>query len=803
MASTFLGLNTAVQGLMAAQVGVDTAGNNIDNASTPGYSLEVVNQVTSPWLDVSTPTGAMAQIGTGTQVESITRVRDSFLDSEYRDQNQALGQAQVQQNTLNQISGIINEPSTTGISNALQNFYSSWDNLESNPSDLSALTEVQQNGVTLTQTLNQTSTQLTQLSGDVQNSLTTYVTQANSLVSQVAGLTQEINLQQATGSSPNNLLDQRDELLDQLSLMGNVSVTQSTSTPAKPASVTLGDIKNGGGQVGGGVPGTTEIVVNGTTFDLSGVTLAGSGASTDVSALNNVTSSGGVTLGSLVNITENSAGQLAFTTKSVGSGSTISFAGTGYSAGDAVLGTSASQVGASGSDSYVQTSGLQGSTALGATTTINPGDSFSVSIGGGAAVNVALNSGSSALNNTPNQVVSTVNSALQAAGLSGQVTATLSNGGQIQLLSPSGENLLVQNTSGTPLTALGFTSQDQTNIQSLQVPTGNSLASGSSYQVALGGLVVVSNGQAATLSTAGSGAGSTVQATHFDSTSGTFQAATATPLDTMQPGGELQGTIDSLGYLATYTGDLDNIAQTLASGAMTVTLPGSWSLNGSSATFPVGGTLPDGTSFSAGDSLSSYAADGVTQSTDSSGNTTYSVPAGTQVTVNGINGLQALGYAQNGQPAGQPAFFVSSVNGDAITAANISVGVTPQEIASGTTTNSGDGTLAAAISGTQNVTTTFPNPVDPSSTMNGTLDDYLQSAVGELGIQGQTANNNVTNQTALVQQLSTQRQSVSGVSIDEETANVLEDQQAYSASAELIQTINSMFQSLFAAVSAT
>ncbi len=568
MPSTFMGLQTAVRGLMAQQLAIDTTSHNIDNANTPGYSRQRVDLVESPALNLPGVGVNPGQLGTGVQSEDITRLRDRFLDSQYQNQNQYLGQAQVQQDTLNKITGIINEPSNTGISTSLQNFWNAWDKLGSNPGSLSARTEVQQTGVTLAQTLNQTSNQLTSLSTDIRNNLSARVTQVNSNLGQIANLNQEIQNVQATGQTPNDLMDQRDELVDQVSQLANVTVSQTAATPTKPAI----------------------------------------------------------------------------------------------------------------------------------------------------------------------------------------------------------------------------------------------------YQLSIGGQVVVANNQVGTLSVSSSSPVG-IQVTHFDSTTQAFD--TTAPLDNiLSPGGELQGTLNSLGYVASYQGNLDNIAQALAGtstqGQMNVKLQGTWSLvgitGGGTPTFPVSGTFADGTTFAKGDPITkpAYASEGITASTNSDGTVVATIPSGATVTVNGLNGLQQIGFSQSG--LGQ-AFFVSSVVGQPINAANISVGVTAPQIAAGTRVQPGttvampgDGTLAIAMSGVKDIQTSFPNPTNSTLTMTGTVNNFLQAVVGQLGIQGQQANNQVTNQQSLVQQLDKQRQSVSGVSLDEEMASMIKYQQAYSASAKMISTISQMLDTLMNAV---
>ncbi|MCL6627405.1 MAG: hypothetical protein K6T68_12565, partial [Alicyclobacillus shizuokensis] len=220
------------------------------------------------------------------------------------------------------------------------------------------------------------------------------------------------------------------------------------------------------------------------------------------------------------------------------------------------------------------------------------------------------------------------------------------------------------------------------------------------------------------------------------------------------------------------------------------------------ATLPVDMTI-GGQSYSAGTLLSDIAADnpslGITF--DASGDAT--IPQGTQITVAGLNALEEMGYNENGDHA--PPLFLAGTgtSGQPITAANITVNPDVlsdvSQLAAGLSTNAGDGTLATTISSLKSAEIQFSDAADSSATMplkQGTLDEFLQAVVGQLGIQGQQADQEVSAQQAVMQQIDMQRQSVSGVSIDEEMSNLIQYQQAYNASAKVISVINDLLDTL-------
>lgn len=127
MRSTFHGLETSKRGLFAQQTAMNTTGHNIANANTVGYSRQVVNFTASRPIEVPgiSSSTAPGQLGTGVNFSDIGRVRESFLDGQYRDQNQSLGNWEVQRATLGRIEEIINEPSETGMSSVLDDFWNS------------------------------------------------------------------------------------------------------------------------------------------------------------------------------------------------------------------------------------------------------------------------------------------------------------------------------------------------------------------------------------------------------------------------------------------------------------------------------------------------------------------------------------------------------------------------------------------------------------------------------------------------------------------------------------------------------
>jgi flagellar hook-associated protein 1 FlgK len=214
----FRALETAFRGLMAQQRAVDTANHNIANANTPGFARQRVSLV--PSMPYTVPafnrSGLAGQVGTGVLVASITRVRESVFDLQYRVQSQALGEASTLVDAYAQIEAVFNEPTEAGLGTLLDRFWRAWQAVGNQPEDLAARAALVQDATTLATNLNRMRRQLTELQTDTVTKLTLQVSEVNSIAERLASLNQQIVAALATGQTPNDLMDQRDLLLDKL-----------------------------------------------------------------------------------------------------------------------------------------------------------------------------------------------------------------------------------------------------------------------------------------------------------------------------------------------------------------------------------------------------------------------------------------------------------------------------------------------------------------------------------------------------------------------------------------------------------
>jgi len=228
MRSSFGGLEIAKRGIFTQQAALTTAGHNVANANTRGYSRQSVNMVAARPIEAlglqrSTVPG---QMGQGVEFTEVKRIRESFLDKQYANENKSLGEWSVRQDTLEKLEAIINEPSDTGMRQVLDNFWNSWQELSKQPDNLETRAVVKESALAVTDAFNHAAKQLNDLASDLNDSISVKVSQVNSTLKQIAGLNNEIFRVEGLGNNANDLRDQRDVLIDDLSRVINVSVQE-------------------------------------------------------------------------------------------------------------------------------------------------------------------------------------------------------------------------------------------------------------------------------------------------------------------------------------------------------------------------------------------------------------------------------------------------------------------------------------------------------------------------------------------------------------------------------------------------
>ena len=167
------------------------------------------------------------QLGAGVDVTSFSRVRDTFLDSQYRAQNTALQQQKARADGLNNAELSLAEPGDSGVSAALDGFWTAWGSLQQSPDLDAAKQTVIAKGAALTDSIQSVRSQMVAAQQDAQgqyDSITGPQGDIAQAATQLAGLNKSIASFLTNGDAPNDLMDARDKLLDQLSGYGQISV---------------------------------------------------------------------------------------------------------------------------------------------------------------------------------------------------------------------------------------------------------------------------------------------------------------------------------------------------------------------------------------------------------------------------------------------------------------------------------------------------------------------------------------------------------------------------------------------------
>jgi flagellar hook-associated protein 1 len=227
--STFFGLETTLRGLLAEQGALDVTSHNIANANTVGYSRQQAVFTASDPLQVvdGAKLSTLASLGTGVDIQSYQRIRNQFLDMQYRAQNMVLGQQSTTSDAMSQVEIGLQEPSDNGLSKQLQQFWSAWSDLANNPNSSGARQALYQQANTVATTLHSLDSQLTDAANQASaeyTSITGASGDVSQIATQIASLNSAIKKSVTAGDKPNDLMDKRDQLLDQLSGLAQVSV---------------------------------------------------------------------------------------------------------------------------------------------------------------------------------------------------------------------------------------------------------------------------------------------------------------------------------------------------------------------------------------------------------------------------------------------------------------------------------------------------------------------------------------------------------------------------------------------------
>lgn len=223
MGESFFGLNVAVRGLFTAQRSLDTVNHNLNNVNTPGFSRQRSVQAAAKPMAMFDGTG---MLGTGADTVTVERVRDEYLDFKYWSENVTMGEWGAKSEVLDDIETTFNEPSDSGFTTILGDFYSSLQELGKDPGSSAVRALVKQKGVTVAKYFNSVAVHFEKLQQDVNYRIKTKVEEVNSFATQIQQLNRQIYIAELDGNAANDLRDQRTLLVDKMSKIINVQANE-------------------------------------------------------------------------------------------------------------------------------------------------------------------------------------------------------------------------------------------------------------------------------------------------------------------------------------------------------------------------------------------------------------------------------------------------------------------------------------------------------------------------------------------------------------------------------------------------
>lgn len=253
MVSTFHGLEVSKRALNAQQLALYTTSHNISNANTIGYTRQRVNfEQISSLTSSREPGGVSGNVGSGVQAGSIQRIREQFLDVQYRTENSKHNYYFTQGRALKQLEDLLNEPTEVNLAFVFEDFYNSLQDLIGNADHSGTREIVAQRAQAIADTYQYIGTSLQEVRDDLKLQVDVSAESLNSILSQLNAINVEIAGIEPHGLVPNDLYDERDRLLDSLSELVDIEVTYERSS-GMPSPIAEGiatvKLKNAGQEV--------------------------------------------------------------------------------------------------------------------------------------------------------------------------------------------------------------------------------------------------------------------------------------------------------------------------------------------------------------------------------------------------------------------------------------------------------------------------------------------------------------------------------------------------------------------------
>ncbi len=231
MSGSFAGIEMGKRALMAQSSAISTAGHNISNADTEGYSrqrvqLKQFDPIYRPDLSRSQVPG---QIGQGVTAESISRIRDEMLDSRIAAQSNQESYWSTREQYYQMIENVYNEPEEVSVRTTMDKFWESWQELSLYPETKAARQAVVTRGESFAESVQTRYKAFEAIGAQLNSDIESTVKQVNDFAERIAKINSEITRSEAMGDNPNDLYDQRDLMVDKLAKLVNITTDRRDS----------------------------------------------------------------------------------------------------------------------------------------------------------------------------------------------------------------------------------------------------------------------------------------------------------------------------------------------------------------------------------------------------------------------------------------------------------------------------------------------------------------------------------------------------------------------------------------------
>lgn len=220
MSGIFSSMNTATKGLKAQQTALHTTGHNIASMNLEGFSRQRVDMK----ADLAQNLRGVGQLGTGVKMEGLVRMLDENISSQIRNESSTLNRYAEKSQVLDGLEMVFNEPSETGLNSKLGEVFQAFNDLSKNPESLSSKEVAVEKLKSLTGTLNQMAGQLGRLESESQEAIDKNLLDFNGKAEELSNLNRQIVKVALSGQTPNDLLDQRDLTLKEMSAIGGLEL---------------------------------------------------------------------------------------------------------------------------------------------------------------------------------------------------------------------------------------------------------------------------------------------------------------------------------------------------------------------------------------------------------------------------------------------------------------------------------------------------------------------------------------------------------------------------------------------------